>query len=228
MLPIVGIPATIAEGMAAHRGVFCRAEGFTHIQRYVSGLLLSPNKTLQGIYSQIVWPEGKQVSRRAMHQSVFEAGWDVDALMASHRTQVSTLHQGRGREVISIDWTFATHDRSKAIYGTKRMYNYVEKRTTTHQTVMTAAVANPHRLDGIVVDVQAPNYQKEELAYLNATVKSHYDQMEAVRTRIEELLHYQKHRLAYRKRTEIAVEIVQTLEEEGHFPTADYALTMGC
>jgi hypothetical protein len=32
---------------------------------------------------------------------------------------------------------------------------------------MTAAVANPHRVDSLVVDVQQPNYQKEELAYLH-------------------------------------------------------------
>ncbi|NET10948.1 MAG: hypothetical protein F6K09_23745 [Merismopedia sp. SIO2A8] len=227
MLPIVGIPATVAEGMAPHREVFGRDEGFAHVQRYVSGLLLSPNKTLQGIYGQLVFSEGEQVSRRAMHQAVFEAGWDVDRLMASHREQVSQSHQGRGREVFSIDWTFANHDNSEAIYGAKRMYNYVEKRTTTHQTVMIAAIANPHRVDGIVVEVQYPNYKTEELAYLNATVKDHYETMEAVRIRIEELLHYHKNRLAYRKRTEIAVEIVAQLEAEGHFPSADYAFDNG-
>jgi len=36
--------------MAPYREVFCRAEGFDHVSRYVTGLLLSPNKTLQGIY----------------------------------------------------------------------------------------------------------------------------------------------------------------------------------
>ncbi|MEO1148943.1 MAG: hypothetical protein AAFY26_25555 [Cyanobacteria bacterium J06638_22] len=227
MLPIVGIPATVAEGMAPHRDVFCRDAGFAHIQRYVSGLLLSPNKTLQGIYSQLVFTEDESVSRRAMHQAVFEAGWDVDELMASHRAQVCQVHQGRGRAVVSLDWTLANHDHSERIYGTKRMYNYVEKRTTTDQTVMTAAIANPHRVDGIIVELQYPNYQKEELAYLNATVTSHYDEMAAARARLEELLHYHQHRLAYRKRTEIAVEMVQQLEAEGHFPNADYAFDNG-
>ena len=103
MLPIVGIPATVAEGMAPPRDVFCRDAGFEHIQRYVSGLLLSPNKTLQGIYGQLVFTEDASVRRRAMHQAVFEAGWDVDELMASHRAQVSQAHQGRGRTVISLD-----------------------------------------------------------------------------------------------------------------------------
>ncbi|MGV2830721.1 hypothetical protein [Myxosarcina sp. GI1(2024)] len=34
--------------------------------RYVTGLILSPNKTLQGIYAQLVPEEGKQFSRRVM------------------------------------------------------------------------------------------------------------------------------------------------------------------
>ncbi len=38
---------------------------------------------------------------------------------------------------------------------------------------------------------------------------------------------YQKNRLAYRKRTEIAVEIVSQLESEGQFPNADYAFDQG-
>ena len=49
MLPITGVPETIARGMAGFRDLFCRKEGFEHASRYVTGLILSPNKTLQGI-----------------------------------------------------------------------------------------------------------------------------------------------------------------------------------
>ena len=47
MMPLVSVPETIGDDMAAYRDVFCRAEGFDHVSRYVTGLLLSPNKTLQ-------------------------------------------------------------------------------------------------------------------------------------------------------------------------------------
>ncbi len=66
MVPFVGIPKTIAKGMRAYREVFCREAGFEHVSRYVSGLLLSENKTLQGIAAQQVYPEGQGVSRRAI------------------------------------------------------------------------------------------------------------------------------------------------------------------
>src|SRR5512143_86841 len=48
-----------------------------------------------------------------------------------------------------------------------------------------------------------------------------------VRQRLLELLHYHQHRLEYRKRTEMAVEIVRQLEAEGHFPEAHYAFDHG-
>ena len=86
---LVGVAPTIAKGMQVYRSVFCRDEGFNHVSRYVNGLILSPNKTLQGIHSQIVWTEGEAVSRRAMHEAVFEAGWDSEELMQKHREALS-------------------------------------------------------------------------------------------------------------------------------------------
>ena len=93
--------------------------------------------------------------------------------------------------------------------------------------MVTATVANPHRVDGLAVEVQQPNYQKEELRYLTMTQRESYEQMEQVRQRLLELLHYHQHRLSYRKRTEIAVDIVRQIETEGCFPQADYAFAQG-
>jgi len=44
---------------------------------------------------------------------------------------------------------------------------------------------------------------------------------------VVELLHYHKNRVAYRKRTDIAVEIVRQLEAEDQFPQAHYAFDNG-
>lgn len=150
--------------MAGYREVFCREAGLSHVSRYINGLLLSTNKTLQGIYAQIVWPEGKQVSRRAMHESVFESGWSRESLMECHRRKIAQNYRGKGRTVISVDWTFSYHPYSKKIYGAKTAYDYVHKCKSRYQTIVTAAIANPHRVDGIGVEVQQANYQKEELA----------------------------------------------------------------
>jgi hypothetical protein len=213
--------------MVAYREVFCREEGFEHVSRYINGLLLSANKTLQGIYAQIVWPEGKQVSRRAMHDAVFDAGWSRNTLMERHRQNIAPHYRGRGRAVISVDCTFSDHPYRKKIYGAKEAYDYVHRRWSCDQTVVTAVVSNPHRVDGLAVDVQQPNYQKEELADLKMTRQENYEQMAQVRERLLELLHYHHHQLSYRKRTEMAVDIVRQIEAEGCCPQADYAFDQG-
>ncbi len=227
MLPLVGIPRTIAKFLKSYRKVFRKEAGFKHISRYINGLLMSSNKTLQGIYSQLVWDEENKVSRRAMHEAVFEAGWQQQELMKEHRQKIGEIYSGKGREIIALDWTFSYHPYSEKIFGAKSAYDYVNRCWSCYQTVVTAVVSNAQRLDGIAVEVQQPNYEKEELAYLKMTAKESYEEMEQVRERLLELLHYQKNRLAYRKRTEIAVEIVSQIEMEGQFPHADYAFDQG-
>lgn len=59
------------------------------------------------------------------------------------------------------------------------------------------------------------------------TRQENYDQMEQVRERLLELLHYHAHQLSYRKRTEMAVDIVRQIEAEGFYSQADYAFDQG-
>jgi hypothetical protein len=83
---------------------------------------------------------------------------------------------------------------------------------------VTAVIANRERLDGIEVIVQQPDRHEEEIAYLQETVQESYAQMEAARGRVLELFHHLLHCLGYKKRTAIALEVMQQLEREGHFP----------
>jgi hypothetical protein len=227
MLPLVEIPDTIGRGLAPYRSLFCREAGFEHICRYVSGLMLSPNKTLQGIYDLQVWADAKAPSRRAMHEAVFEAGWASEALMPHHRKVVSADHRSRGREVISLDWTFAPHDRGAHIWGVSTAWDYTQRRYGGYQTVLTAVIANRELIDGLEVAVQSPKVHEKERDYWKATVQASYEQMEAARLRLLALLHHAQHRQAYQKRTEMAVAIVEELEQEGHFPQAHYAFDNG-
>ena len=105
MLPIVEVPETIRQGLVKYRTLFCRDAGFEHVSRYITGLILSPNKTLQGIHALQVWEAAPGPSRRAMHEAVFEAGWAAETLMPHHRRVIAPEHRGRGREVLSLDWT---------------------------------------------------------------------------------------------------------------------------
>jgi hypothetical protein len=129
-----------------------------------------------------------------MHEAVFEAGWAAECLMPRHREVLAPLHRGRGREVISLDWTYAHHERRLHMWGVKNAWDPVDKRHVPYQTVMTAVIANRARLDGIETVVQSPGWHEEELAYLNASGREGDDQMERARERLLELLHHRLHR----------------------------------
>src|SRR5919198_6774311 len=226
MLPITCVPEIIAKGMESFRKIFCRAEGFEHVCRFITGLILSPNKALHGVYDALVWEE-RVPSRRAMHEAVFESSWDSAALIRCHRTEVAQAYQGRGRQVISHDWTLAHHERGPKIYAVTKSYDYVERRRALFQAVVTAVVSNRDWVDGLEMVVQDPRDLKAEAEYLRATAKTEYTQMAEAHQRLLELLHYRAHQLGYRKRTEIAVEIVRQLEADGQFPQAHYAFDKG-
>ena len=228
MFPFVGIAHTIHQGMSAYRELFSRQSAFEHVERYVQGLLLSANKTLQGIYSQLVWAdESERVERRAMHAGVFESPWDREQLMVQHRAAVAQFYAPHDRQVVSLDWTHGHHERGPQIFGVKRQYDYVNHRMSRYHTILTAVVANRERQDGIAVEVQGAKWETEELAYLQATHQADYEQTEAAMERLSELIAYQRHRQAYRTRTERLIEVVQQIEAEGAFPNADYAFDGG-
>src|SRR6266481_3591572 len=100
MLPMVEVPETIRKGLRPYRDLFRRAEGFAHVSRYVAGLIVSPNKTVQGINALQVW--------------------DGEKLLPRHRALIAPEHRERGREVISLDWTLVHHERGPQIYGTTK------------------------------------------------------------------------------------------------------------
>lgn len=95
------------------------------------------------------------------------------------------------------------------------------------QTLVTAVISNDKVIDGLDVVVQAPNVTEAEGEYLRMTAKDSYEEMAKVRERLLELLYYQRHKLEYKKRTEIACELVMQIEEEGLFPEANYAFDNG-
>jgi hypothetical protein len=126
-----------------------------------------------------------------------------------------------------LDWTYAHHERGPKIAGVKKGYDYVQGGMHRYQTVLTAVVSNREQFDGLDTVVQAPSFQKEEAAYLKATDRMYYESLDAVRQRLVELLAYESHQRAYKKRTELFVEIVEQLEEEGDFPEAAYVFDNG-
>jgi len=98
--------------------------------------------------------------------------------------------------VIRLGWTFSYHPYNEKIYGAKEAYDSGHGCQSCDQTVVTAVVTNPHRVDPLALEVQQPSYQKEELAYLPMTRQADYETMEPVREPLIEWLHYHQHQLS--------------------------------
>ena len=115
MIPLVEVPKSIAEYLEQYKELFKRKKGFEIVSRFITGLILSPNKTLESIHSQQFWSSEKGIKRRAMHHAVFEAGWDSEEIMPKHREIIASEHRGKGKgeEVISLDWTYAHHEQGE-------------------------------------------------------------------------------------------------------------------
>src|SRR2546429_4422485 len=74
MLLIIRVPEILAKGMESFRKIFRRMEGFEHICRFITGLILSPNKTLQGIYDLQVWEGGRRAVGPCMKRFLSQGG----------------------------------------------------------------------------------------------------------------------------------------------------------
>ncbi len=57
MLFIVEAPQTLQIFLKHYREIFFKEQGFDSISRYITGLIVSPNKTLQGIFDLQVFDE---------------------------------------------------------------------------------------------------------------------------------------------------------------------------
>ncbi len=156
MLPMVGVPATMRQGLRSYRDLFGRAEGFEQVSRYGTGLLVSPNKTLQGIEAGQVG-EGEKPSRRALHEAVCEAGGEAENLLPRQRTVSAPEHRGRGREVLSVEWPLVQQERGPQIDGTTKSSEYGARRMARFQTVGTAVMANRQLIEGSDLPIQEPS-----------------------------------------------------------------------
>jgi hypothetical protein len=66
-----------------------------------------------------------------MHEAGFEAGWEAEALMPRPREVGAEAHRDHGREVISLDWTYAHHERGRKMWAVHKAWDHVEHRLTS-------------------------------------------------------------------------------------------------
>jgi hypothetical protein len=110
------------------------------------------------------------------------------------RAQVADDRQGRGREVLSVDWTLAPHERGPHRFGVARAEADGQTRTARFQTGVTAVLSKRHVIDGVEVVGQEPNALKAERASWEATSRASDEPREEARQRGLDRLPHRQHR----------------------------------
>jgi hypothetical protein len=103
----------------------------------------------------------------------------------------------------------------------------VERRTTLSLEGGDGGVSNREWIEGLEVVVQDPKELKAEAASAKRQPNRARNKWRRQGSACWNYCYSRIPQLQYRKRTEIAVEIVRQLEAEGRFPQAHYAFDKG-
>ena len=107
MFPLVEFPALVRHYAPVFRDVFS-AEAFVEFERYISGLLVSENKTVDGINKLFVLESRNQSS---LNRLLTASPWAVEALNTARLNLLNSLPgtQRKPKGVLSVDDTLLTH-----------------------------------------------------------------------------------------------------------------------
>jgi hypothetical protein len=107
MFPIVELPRIVEHYAPYFEGVFS-AEAFIQFERYVSGLLVSDNKSVEGINRMCVYESRNQSSlNRLLTESPFELS-ELEKARYAMMNSVEAM-QIKAQGVLSIDDTLLSH-----------------------------------------------------------------------------------------------------------------------
>jgi hypothetical protein len=103
MLPLVDIPDIVQHYAPFFASVFS-LQAFQQFQRYLSGLILSENKTVEGIHRLFVLDTRHQSS---LNRLLPESPFDIEALHQTRLTLLQSLPgtQMKPKGVLSVDDT---------------------------------------------------------------------------------------------------------------------------
>jgi hypothetical protein len=108
MLPLIEIPEIVRHYAPFFASVFS-LEAFEQFQRYLSGLIVSENKTVEGINRLFVLDVRNQ---RSLNRLLTQSPFSVEALDGARLALVESLPgtQMKSNGVLSLDDTLLTHD----------------------------------------------------------------------------------------------------------------------
>ena len=136
MIPLVELPKIVGHYSAHYESVFS-PEALIEFQRYVSGLLVSENKTVEGINRICVFASRNQSS---LNRLLTASPWDLNELKKARWAMMNSVEAMRlkAKGVLSIDDTLLPHDGNQFdeiayLYdSTRDCYTWAHNLVTLH------------------------------------------------------------------------------------------------
>jgi len=222
IIPIVGIPPSIANGLEKYKELFPRSETFQHIQEYCTGMVVLDKPSIQRMAQCLV--EGPCQS--SLNKAITSSPWSEEAVKQRHWENIQSYHQN-GFTIGILDTTLFNHPKGQNIYAVYKYWDYVEKKYTYGIQLVTAAISTNDRLDGFDYRIYHRSFQQQERLYLEHTTLPD-DQLDrkAWEARLVELLSFQSHKLQAKTKSQLAVELIDEMESNELAPDA-YAVDSG-
>ena len=222
IIPIVKIPASIADGLSIYRNLFPRSETYHHIEQYCTGLVVLEKPSIQRMSECLV----NGPCQSSLNKAITLSPWSQQAVNQKRVESITPYHQA-GFTVGIVDSTFIHHPRGQSIYGVYKYWDYVENQYTYAIQLVTAAVSTGDRVDAFDYRIYHRGFETQERRYMQHTAVAEKETDKVLLgQRLAQLLAYQRNRLQAKTKSELAVELIDQMEQSPLAPDA-YAVDSG-
>jgi hypothetical protein len=138
MAVVAEIPEEVCKALEGFRPHF-GAPAFEHFRRYVLGLIVSENLTVEGINRVFIEPKHPSSLNRFLTVGI----WDQNGLNGARIDRLKTEGALAGKGWLALDDTL-THKTGKKIEGVGIYWDHSEKRYVLAHNIVTAEFVNPN------------------------------------------------------------------------------------
>jgi len=210
IIPIVGIPESIEEGLRPYRDLFSRIESYEHIKEYCTGLVVLEKPSINRLAQCMVGGS----SQSSINKAITMSPWSREEVNGRRLELIGGYHKSKGLTIGILDSTFNHHPRGKEkIYGVYKYWDYVEGRYTYAINIVTGAVSTKERCDGYDYRIYHRFNKEEEIKGLQKKKASLEEgNKEELISYMKDLIGYHKKEKGFKKKGELAVEILEDME----------------
>lgn len=218
LVPIMGIPESIEEGLRPYQDLFPRSETYEHIKEYCTGMVVLEKPSINRLSQCLVGGP----SQSSINKAITMSPWSREGVKERRLELIRVYHKSKGLTVGILDSTLSHHPRGKEkIYGVYKYWDYVEGCYTYGISIVTGAITTKDRCDGFDYRIYHRFNKEEEIKELQEKKASLEEgNKEQLISYMKDLIEYHKKEEGFKKKSEYAVEILEEMEKSEVSPSA--------